>query len=269
MRSSLLASALFALLFSPVAVAQGSPATATATSDPQAITLAKRALLALTGTTQIADVTLTGTATRIAGSDVGSGPVTLKALGAGESRLDLNLSNGTRSEVRNLANGSGGSWVGPDGIAHAIVNHNCLTDAGWFFPAFSAISQLSNPNFVVTYVGQETRAGTTVQHLHVLVQNSAAAADPGAVLLQSLSAEDLYLDTFSFLPVSITFNTHPDDNALTNIPVEIRFFNYQTVGGAAAPLRIQKFLNGTLFLDITVESVVLNSGLSNADFNTE
>ena len=236
----------------------------TATQSPQAVTLATQALAALTGTTSVTDMTLTGTATRTAGSDVESGTVVLMALGGSSSRMDLSFSNGTRHEVRNLSNSTPqGTWIGLDGVSHAFAMHNCITDAAWFVPQLSVLSQLSNPNLIVSYVGPETRNGAAVQHLHFAIQN--ATADPTG-LLQSLSTEEVYLDASTFLPVAFAFNTHPDNDELTNIPVEIDFSNYQAVNGVQVPFRVQKFLNGSLFLDVTVQSAVLNSGIPQSDF---
>jgi hypothetical protein len=238
------------------------------TSDPQAIALATKALSALTGTVQASDVTLTGTATRTAGSDVETGAVTLKALGTGNSRMDLSTSAGARSEIRTNANGlPQASWIGFDGASHAMAGHNCLTDAVWFFPAFSILSQAANANVLATYVGQETRNGESVQHLR-FTQPLSATADPSG-FLTSLTAEDLYLDANSFLPIAILFNTHADSNAGVNIAVEIDFSNYQSTGGAPVPLRIQQLINNSLFLDITVQSVTLNSGLTQSTFSTQ
>jgi hypothetical protein len=246
------------LLLAPAAFPQSSPAPTA--SSPQAVALASQALSALTGSTQVNDVTLTATGTRTAGSDVETGSVTLKALGSGESRLDLSVAGGTRSEIRNLNSNSApqGSWIGLDGTVHSMANHNCMTDAAWFFPALSVLSQLLNPNLVATYVGQETKNDAAVQHLHFVVQ---------AGLSQQLSAEDIYLDASSYLPVALTFNAHPDNNAGTNISVEIDFLNYQTVNGVQVPLHIQKLLNGTLLFDLTIQNVTLNSGLTDAAFS--
>ncbi len=249
-------------------IAAQSQATATApSSDPQALGLAAESLSALVGTTQVADVTLTGTIVRTAGSDVGTGTVTLKVLGAGESRLDMNLSNGTRSEIRNSSSGSPqGFWIATDNSIHSMVNHNLMTDAAWFFPVLSVLSQASNSNYLFTYVGQESRNGTAVQHIRA-AQNS-SSYDPSG-LMQRLTTEDIYLDATSFLPVALTYNEHPDNNALANIPVEVDFSNYQTVNGVKIPFRIQKFFNGTLFLDVTVQSAVLNSGLTGSVFTAQ
>jgi hypothetical protein len=257
---------LFCLPFAmlPTFAQQSSTTSPPATKNPQAVSLAAASLAALSGSTAITDVTLTGNATRIAGSDVETGTVTLKVAGSSDSRIDLNLSNGPRNEVRNVSNSAPqGSWAGPDAVPHAMPLHNCMTDSAWFAPQLSVLSQLSNPNLVVSYVGQESRNGASVQHLHFEVQS--ANVDPSG-LLQHLSAEDVYLDASSFLPVAISFNTHPDNDAGTDIPVEIDFSNYMRVNGAQIPFHVQKYLNGSLFLDLVIQSAVLNSGIPQSVF---
>ena len=235
--------------------------------NAQAVTLATQALMALTGTTQISDVTLNGAATRTAGSDIESGNVTLKALGTSDSRLDLSVSAGTYSEVRSTPTGANpqGFWIAPTALPTPYATDNCLTDAAWFMPALSVLSQLSNPNLIVLYVGQETVGGVAVQHLHFAFQN---ASPDSTDLFQSLTSEEVYLDASTFLPVALIFNTHADDNALINISVEVDFSNYQSVNGVQIPFRIQKFLNGSLFLDLTIQSASLNSGLTASVFSS-
>jgi len=260
LRMQVSAIAVSLLLFVPVLHAQ-SPTS----SSPQAVALAIQALSALVGTTTVTDATLTGTVIRTAGSDVDTGTVTLKVLGTSESRLDMSLSNGTRSEIRNSSSGSPqGFWVAPDSSVHLMANHNTLTYAAWFFPALSVLSQASNSSLLFTYIGQETRNGETVQHIRA-AQNVSSSADPSG-LIQSLSTEDIYLDATSLLPVALIFNAHPDNNALANIPVEVDFSNYQVVNGVKIPFRVQQYFNGTLFLDVTVQSAVLNSGLTDSVF---
>lgn len=246
--------------------AQQSSTTSTpVTKDPQAVSLASASLAALSGSTAITDVTLTGTATRIAGSDTETGTVTLKVAGTSDSRMDLNLSNGPRSEIRNVSNSTPqGSWTGTDGVSHAIPMHNCMTDAGWFAPQLSVLSQLSDPSVAVLYVGQESRGGTIVQHLHFEAPQSSSVDPTG--LIRRLTAEEVYLDASSFLPVAISFKTHPDNDAGTDIPVEIDFSNYTQVNGAQIPFHVQKFLNGSLFLDMVIQSAVLNSGIPQSAF---
>src|SRR2546422_254084 len=88
------------------------------------------------------------------------------AKGSGESRTDLTLRQGNRSEIRNNSSGiPEGEWIGRDGVSHTESLHNCWTDASWFFPVFSSLTQTANPNFVFIYVGQEQHGGVNAQHV--------------------------------------------------------------------------------------------------------
>ncbi len=60
---------------------------------------------------------------------------------------------------------------------------------------------------------------------------------------------EIFLDPSTFLPVSYVYNLHPDNNALVDIPIEIRYSNYQSVAGLQIPLHVQKFINNTLAMD--------------------
>lgn len=234
------------------------------TSSPSvsASTLVAQSLALQVGNTQISDVTLTGTARRIAGSDDESGTVTLKALSSGATHLDFSLSSGPRSELRS-ADGANptGSWSGPDGTAHPIALHNLMTDWGWF-PLFSLSSAIAQ-NSVVTLIGNESRNGQSVVHLAASQQFSSLSTS-GAALMTHLTQIDIYLDATTLLPASITYNIHPDNNALIDIPVELRFSDYRQTNGAQIPFHIQKFINNTLAFDLQFQSAALNTGLTAA-----
>jgi hypothetical protein len=233
-------------------------------SDPQALTYATQSMAALTNGTSISDVTLTGNFTLSSGSDNQSGSVTLYAKGIGESRVDLSLSGGTQSDVRNATSGSpAGSWTKNGGSPTAYAQHNCWTDAAWFFPTLSSLTQSSNPNFVFKYIGQEQHGGVTTQHIQVY-QSSAQNPD-----LQRLSTSDFYLDAGSLLPSAVAFNVHSDTNMNTNIPIEADFTNYQLIAGIQIPFHVQQLINGNLFLDITLTSAALNTGLSDNLFTLQ
>jgi hypothetical protein len=237
-------------------------------TNTQAVALASSALAALNGTTQVSDVTLTGTGTRTVGADVESGNFTLKALGDYQSRLDFVESAGTLSEVFNLSsNTPQGFWLGTDGTQHPVASHNCLAGEVWFFPSLSVLAQASSTNYTALYVGLETKNGVSVQHIQIVPQSSAVSAVSNQMLAQ-IATTDVYLDSSSYLPVAIAFSTHPDDNANLNIPVEIDFSNYQNVQGVSIPFHVQKLMNGSLLLDLTVQSAQVNTGLTSAVFSS-
>ncbi|HWY59394.1 MAG TPA: hypothetical protein VNZ03_33325 [Terriglobales bacterium] len=158
-------------------------------SDPQAVAYAAQSIAAMTGSTTVSDVTLTGSATWTAGSDGETGTATLLALGNGESRMDLSLPSGTRTEIRDASTGTGqGKWIAQSGASGMFASHNCLTDAVWFFPALGSLR--GSANNVFSYIGLENRNGTNVQHIQSYVYQSNQVQSGGATL-QQLSTMDL------------------------------------------------------------------------------
>ena len=264
------------LTFPNLAVSQQASAPASSNSS-QAATLLGQSAAALTGRVALSDVTLSGTARRIAGSDDESGSVVLTATASGSSKLALSFASGNRSEVRtNSSSGPAGSWSGPDGAAHPISYHNLMTDSG-LFPAFALVSLLASQNTVATYVGQETRNGASVIHLSAY-QQFPGITGANAALPQHLSQIEIFLDPATLLPASIAYNTHADNNALLDIPIEIIFSDYRPVvaglqtGGVSSPqipFHVQKFLNNSLLLDLQFQNVTTNSGLSASSFQVQ
>ncbi|MGA3325825.1 MAG: hypothetical protein ABSF45_15235 [Terriglobia bacterium] len=230
--------------------------------DPNAVAIANKALQALTGGTTLTDITLQATATYTAGSDLEMGAATLAALGNQQSRVALGLTNGQRTEIRS---GPAGDWIGADGVEHAMELHNCWPDADWFYPGLSLGALNSDPGLGLAYVGPVTKNGVAVVDLRLFRAVPSASGGVNTTILK-LSAEDIYLDPTSLLPLFLDFNVHPDADFTCSIPVEIVFAQYRTMSGVAVPTRIQKFLNGGLLLDLTVGSAAINSGLPASEF---
>jgi hypothetical protein len=230
----------------------------------------QQAVTALDGSTTVNDTTLEANVTYAIGPDLETGMAKLEAKvgikGFGnKSKLILSLTDGQHEEIRS---GQTGVWIGPDGKQHAMALHNCLTEAAWFFPGLGLQAALGDSTLLPAYVGPETRVNVAVQHVSIyrVVPPQTAVTATTASLIQRLSTMEVYLDAVSFLPVAIAFNVHPDNNAAIDLPVEIRFSNYQTVGGVKIPFHIQKFLQGNLLLDLNVGTSTLNSGVSDSDF---
>ena len=176
--------------------------------------------------------------------------------------------------LRERKQGAGqfGAWIGTDGTVTPFAGQNCLTDGAWFFPAFTSLAA-SDPNIALTYVGTEQRSGVGVYHLRSYRNASALSAQfsPASAIAQltQLSTTDIYLDGQTFLPVALTFNAHPDKNALVNIPVEIDFSNYQTMNGILVPKHVQKYYQGVLLLDFQITNVAVNTGIPSSNFSIQ
>ena len=229
-------------------------------SDPFAVSLAQKSVTALTGGAPVADVTLNADVISIYGSDNETGTGSFKAKGFAESRVDMSLSGGTRSDVRTAA--GGGAWSANGAAARPYAGHNCRTDAAWFFPVLSALAATATPNFIFKYIAQEQHGSVSTQHIRIfqIVPN-----DPAGIL-QRLGTEDVYLDLSSGLPVAVAFKSHPDNDLNTDIDTEARFANYQAVSGILIPFHFQQMINGSVVLDVIVTSAAVNTGLVDSLF---
>jgi len=247
---------LFLLLTSASVLCQGQQPQ----SDPQAVALASQAMAMLTNGVSISDVTFSGNVNWTIGSDSESGTGTFLALGTGESRMDLTLPSGTRTEIRDASKGyPRGKWVAPSGAWGLYADQNCYTDPVWFFPALGSLA--AGPNVVLSFIGQETRNGQQVFHVQSYVYQ-----DPQSGVDAQLSTMDFYLNTTTLLPAAVVFNVHPDDNQASNMVTEVDFSNYQAVTGVSIPSHIQKYVQGALQVDFTVSSAAINTGLTMSEF---
>jgi hypothetical protein len=155
-----------------------------------------------------------------------------------------------------------GTWSGTDGISHDISQHNLWSEFS-LLPTFTINSLLAN-NYSISFVANDTVEGKTAEHLLAVRQFQAQGAlfNWSAAALQRLTAMDVYLDSSTFLPAAVRFNSHPDHNDLIDIPIEARFSDYRQVGGALVPFHIQKYLNNVLALDFQVSTATFNTRLT-------
>jgi hypothetical protein len=123
-------------------------------------------------------------------------------------------------------------------------------------------------NIVLKYVGQEIMANRSIFHLQAYYFAGSKKASDNAYFQQA-SLTDWYIDSTSLLPVTASFNVHPDNDSNTNIPVWIGFLSYTSVNGVQVPSRIQKYVQGGLVLDLTLSNAALNSGLSDSIFSLQ
>lgn len=229
-----------------------------AQADAQSTAFLQSALKAL-GVGTITDVTLTGTARRIAGSTNATVPMTLEALASGSTQLSYQTSPGALVETRTVSTTGiwSGDWTDPQGVTHALAYHNMMTEPDWFFPVLTVIRALNTSSgLTVTYIGAETFQGTAVQHLRFIAAPGASAQ------VQALAQSELYLDAATLLPTALTFNDHPDNNALVNIPVTVLFSSYELLSGILLPAHVQQYRNHALALDLQIQGARLNTGLT-------
>jgi len=252
--SPLIEFSVFLLSFAAFGPESALAGTSTPQSDPSAISWAAKAMTALTGGVQPSSVTLQGNVSRSANGQQETGTVSLQSSGISNSRVDVTFGSKTLSEVRTFGeNGPAGQWIDTNGTTHELAQHNCWTDAVWFFPALSLLSDYADANLVFSDLGQEQHRGATVEHLRLYRTANGLPAAP-ARTLALMSVTDYYLDSQTSLPVATVFFAHPDNDTTTSIPVEITFAGYQRVNQMMVPFQITKYYNGPQLFQISVSS---------------
>ena len=229
---------------------------------PQASSIVQSATTAQFGSTTITDVQLNGTVISHFGK-TDQGTITLQADTAGHSKVALNLGAGSRSEYSSgHSEAAACTWTGADSQVHPVADHNCMTDGAWFLPLLSLPNAQQDPQATLTYSGTEQKNGATAEHLVTAKAIPTTDKTPAKTkaLSQSLAKQNLFIDSTTSLPVALTFNVHPDNDAGRDIPVEIRFSDYRDVNGVKVPFHIEKSMNGSTVLEINVETATFNTG---------
>ena len=230
-------------------------------SDPAAVSLLQQSTSALAGSNRLDDIQLTGTAYWHAGSENLRGPVTLQANSSGRSRMQLDLGARSRTEIYSGHHEQPAcAWTGTDKVPHDMGAHNCWTVGPWFFPNVSLLSGQQQARNLLSYAGQEARDGSAVEHIQIrraFASPTKAALD----LVNRVSTVDLYLDSVTKLPVSLAYFIHPGGDARRDIPIEVRFSDYRDVAGIKAPFHIEKLMNGSTILEISITSAAFNTGV--------
>jgi hypothetical protein len=216
---------------------------------------------AFSGGNVVHQVQLTGSATWQAGSLNDAGSATLNAASTGLSQVQLSLAAlGTHIEAQS---GQGTdiacTWTGNDGVSHNIDPGNCWKPLVWFLPAISL-----QPSSLPTTLGAldlgSSKVGfsaATYRHLQTELVLPNLTSTLTTEMMQR-STVDVGLDPVSLLPAVLSYSIRPDNGAPIDIAVEIHYSNYKSISGVQIPFTIERYVNGTLQLEVTVSSAQAN-----------
>lgn len=229
--------------------------------DSSALNILQTAYATLGGSPD--SIKLSGTATWSTASSDSPGSLSLEVLGTNFSRIDVGAASIV--EVRDSSSSMpAGQWTDAEGTLHDMAMHNCWAAAGWFLP-HAFITAALGGDAAAVYMGRETHNGLTVDH--ILYQRIVPAKTTAAAKLYSrLTAVDLYTDPTTSVPLFVDFNLHPDADMKTDLPVEMRFFDYRQVNGFLVPFRIERFLQGDLQFDAVIDQAIPHAPISSSDF---
>lgn len=207
----------------------------------------------------VTNVQLSGQVIWHAGSLEDSGSASLIADSSGAMQIQLSLAKkGAWMEAQEkIASGMACSWSGSDQIVHYNDVMNCSRPTVWFFPLITLQSSAMSSGVGVADLGSETIESRPAEHLQI----QAVFSDlPDNLLARSMHASttNLDIDSVTLLPVCLRYEVKSDNGASTAIPIEIRYSDYRNVNGVKVPFLIQRYINGSLQLEIHLDSAQVN-----------
>jgi hypothetical protein len=237
------------ILFSAASFGQSAPPPVTLA------TLISQAHSAFSEKKPVNSVQMTGNAKWYGGGDPMEGTATLSASIDGSSSMTLDLQGANRTETTStLQEGRVCTWSGADGKQHTAASSNCYTAVPWFLPQIE--TQVTGIPAVLgaDYKGKQG-AGANAQYMlrHQAIIGSPQTAMDVTTVLQDWSTTDLALDTATFLPCSLSFAVHPDNDSSVSLNEKILYSDYRTAAHVTLPYHIERYVNGTLQLDITIQ----------------
>jgi hypothetical protein len=202
-------------------------------------------------------VQLSGSATWYTGDLEDQGTANLTAFADGSSQMQLTL--GTLGQRAESKTGSGISascqWTGSNGVAHQIDARNCWKPGVWFLPAISLQPTLlpNSLGIVDLGTGPVGSSDGAFRHLQSQFVFGELPSNLWADAAKQ-STVDLGLNPTSFLPAVLAYSVQADGGSPSAIAIEIHYSDYRLVDGVQVPFLIQRYINGSLQLAISVSS---------------
>ena len=220
-------------------------------SVPSSSSIIQTAVLAFQGNGGFSQVSLAGHVQSVRGSLEEQGTVLLAAGVDGSYQIRYQFPNDARTEIQTSLSDQNCSWTDANGTSHPVAPHNCLLGAAWFLPELAMFGGLQSTATTLSVPG--VTSDDTGSYFD-LQQKTTFNSPLSAGLMTHLSTMDLFLSESTFLPACARYATHPDNDSNVDVRVEIDYSDYRQVSGISIPFHIQRLLNGTLVLDITIES---------------
>jgi hypothetical protein len=208
----------------------------------------------------VTKVALSGSALWSVGSLKDSGTVNLVAASDGSLQMQLTLDkSGVRTEIQSaVAPNMTCQWSGSDAKVHQTDYLSCLTPTVWFLPALTLQTGSTLSSFTVSDLGVKDTSEGSAHHLRTQFSPALFSDDTTITTQSQAGIADLDVDPASFLPISLTYKVRPDDGRNIDIPILVKFSDYRNVNGVKVPYLIERYVNGTLQLSITVQSSQIN-----------
>lgn len=218
----------------------------------QSPTIPDQVKTAFTSNVKVGTVTLDGTYVSVEGSLRQQGTAHFAVNGDGTYSFSLSKNSGAAGEQRKQTDSDMTcTWTDGRGNDHPMDSSNCQTPA-WFLPELPVL--LPAKAVPEWSISDQSRDASGIH----LTFSSAPVADKKNFRPPAIVAMTMDVSANTFLPSQASFFIHPDHRPNVNIPVKVTYEDYRQVSGVNIPFHVQKFVNGTLVLDVSISTANVN-----------
>jgi hypothetical protein len=218
-----------------------------------------KAQAAQSGGKAISSINLSATAEWAAGSLQENGIAQLRANVDGSTTVALSVGQASRTETYSKDESSRSCQrADAAGKGYAIGGLNCVAATPWFAPILVTQAALNRTDlFTASDDGEISKDGTTYHQIS-LTRSFTGTSDASSKSIQQSTKITILYDPQTLLPSILEYSIHPDGNDLRSIGVRVVFSDYRSVSGLMLPFHIDKYVNHSLQLTLSVSNAVAN-----------
>jgi hypothetical protein len=112
-------------------------------------------------------------------------------------------------------------------------------------------------------VGHENIAGSDTVHIQVWKSFS---SQPRLKNLQPFSKKDVWIDATTGLVKRVSFDRREGSGAVPAVRIDFYYSDFRNTQGFTVPFHVEKFVNGTHWGTINLDTVIINGPISSDEF---
>ena len=231
-------------------------------NSTQAIQVLQKSVQVLGGSPP-ADTAATGTVVVVAGTDTETGTARILTKGTNESLEEISLPNGVSRIV--YSNGAATILAAGSDLQQASMERT-MSSQSTVYPLPLIARIISSSDSMYELIGTEDVQGLSC--LHIRTWNSFASY-PKVQFLSEFSKKDIWVEVQTGLVRRLSYEVRDASGAGPRLSMDIYYSDYRSIGVGLYPFDVKESMNGTPWMEITIQSAAANTGLTDSVFQIQ
>ena len=236
-----------------------------ASSDPhelEAIQALQKSAQVMGGSPPI-DTVATGIVTVVAGTETQNGTAKILTKGSAETLEEVSLPSGVSRTI--YSHGAATILVPGSDLREASMERIASSQSAIYpLPLIAQIMSSTDP--VYELVGTEDIQGLSC--VHVRTWNS-FASHPKVKFLSEFTRRDIWVEVQTGLVRRLSYEIRDAGGAAPRLSMDVYYSDYRSIGVGLYPFEVKQSMNGTPWMEITIQSANANTGLTDSIFQIQ